>query len=112
MKNKIEGGGYLNRQEGGVAEGILLVMAAVGLVYLADTGFQRGARTAMNEPDFPQGTQEVYKSTASKFTFVYEGQQEPKCPGDIDKVVPIMNKAGELRGANVICKPATAEPTR
>jgi hypothetical protein len=40
------------------------------------------------QPGFPQGAQEVYTHTASKFTFVYEDQQEPKCPGDIEKAVP------------------------
>ena len=112
MKNHIEGGRYLRGQEGGAAEWVLAAITAVGLVYLADTSFQRGARTAMNEPDFPQGAQEEYKRTANKFTFVYEVQQEPKCPGDIDKVTPIINKAGELRGANVVCKPAVAAPAR
>jgi hypothetical protein len=43
---------------------------------------------------------------------VYPIQQQPGCFGDIEKVAPIINKAGEIRGLNVICKPVAAEPAK
>jgi hypothetical protein len=94
MRSNKEGGRYLSGQEGlsgGDVLGFLSALVVAGyLVYAADTGFQRGARTAMNEPEFPQGGYTEYKPVAEKFRMVYEGQQEPKCPGDIEKAVLII----------------------
>jgi hypothetical protein len=113
MKNAVESGRYLRGEEGGSALQWLFALAGSAvLLYYADPAFHRGARTAMNEPDFPQGAQETYDRTASKFTIVYEGQQENKCPGAIRENVPIMNKAGEVRGLKVVCNPPEVKPAQ
>ena len=112
MKNHVESS-CLRGQEGnaeGVVIGGLTLIAAAALLYYADPGFMRGIRTTLNEPEFHQGSEVVFTQPAAKFSIVYVGQQVPKCPGDIDKVIPIINKAGEIRGVNVICKPGASEP--
>jgi hypothetical protein len=113
MKNVLEGGRYLRGEEGGSAFQWLFALAGTAvLLYYADTAFQRGARTAMNEPDFPEGARQEFTQTARKFSVVYESQNEPKCPGDIKDVNPIINKAGELRGLKVVCNPPEVKPAQ
>ena len=113
MKNRFESGSYLKRETGSVGEWAVASLATIALLYFADPAFHRKARTAMNEPEFPQGIHEVYDRTANKFDFVYTGRQGEKCPeNEIQKVVPIINKANEIRGVEVVCKPAAGAPAK
>jgi hypothetical protein len=119
MRNRVENNvetsqNLLRNQKGeGDVVGWLVVAAVMGaLLYSPGPGFQKGARTTMNEPDFPGGAKDEFSKTAAKFSIVYEGQQQPGCVGDIEKVAPIINKAGEIRGLSVLCKPNPAEPAK
>src|ERR1700730_18391558 len=58
------------------------------------------------------GASEEFTPAAKKFTIVYKGQQQPGCFGDIEKVTPIINSDGEIRGVSVICKPDAVEPAK
>ena len=60
----------------------------------------------------PQGAHEEFTPASMKFSIVYEGQQQPGCFGDIQKVAPIINRDGKITGVNVICKSDAAEPTK
>jgi hypothetical protein len=64
----------------------------------------------------PQGASEKLEPISSSRnhqpTLVYEGQKEPKCPGDIEKVVPVRDDNGNFRVLNVICKPNAATPAK
>jgi hypothetical protein len=114
MKNNLEKGGYLSGQEGRIehwAAAALLLLIAAGYV----GGNKRSAEwdRKVNEFVTPQGASEVLEPVARRqLTLVYEGQKEPKCPGDIEKVVPMKDENGTFRALNVICKPNTAEPAK
>jgi hypothetical protein len=62
----------------------------------------------------PQGATEVLSPSYRKapLILVYEGQNEPKCPGNIEKVVALKDANGNFRALNVICKPSAAEPAK
>src|SRR6184192_1714655 len=61
------------------------------------------------ELNLPQGAQVELTPLAEKPILVFSGQQEPKCPGDIEKVEILRDGNKEFRALNVICKPSTAE---
>jgi hypothetical protein len=85
-------------------------------IFVAELGslLYRTDQRIKKEQEFvpPQGAHEELAPVANRFALVYEGQNQPRCAGDIEKVVLLKNAAGELRGLNVICKPEAAEPAK
>ena len=89
----------------------LIVAGAMGFSWLL-TSYSFDRFKKQQELNLPQGAQVELTPLAKKPIFVFSGQQEPKCPGDIEKVEILRDGNKEFRALNVICKPNTAEPAK
>jgi hypothetical protein len=114
MNNNLENGRYLSGQEGKA-----LPYVVGGLFLLSLVAFYAGHKRDLawdknaNEFVFPQGARVLLESKTNRNTFlVYEGQKEPKCTGDIEKVERMYDRNGTFRGVNAKCKPDLTEPSK
>jgi hypothetical protein len=120
LRNNLESGPYLRGQKGRVDTITPMIWAGLGtctlglglVVYSTYRDIVGWDKKAPQEFTTPHGAQEELAPVANKFTLVYEGQKEPKCVGDIEKVIPQKNANGEFTGLNIICKPEVTEPAK
>jgi hypothetical protein len=95
----------------GLIKATMLFVAATGGAFGWDMLKDSLSKPDLQQGDLPHtGASEKFTTASKKFTIVYEGQQQPGCVGDIEKVAPIINHAGEIRGVDVFCKPNVVEP--
>jgi hypothetical protein len=81
-----------------IAAGVVSTLAMGGAVYKVYDDGQN--RRKLLEPHLaPEDSVHVKSGT-----FVYKGQKESRCIGDIEKTVPLIDK-GEVKGMIVYCKP-------
>jgi hypothetical protein len=90
---------------------VALVGGVAGISWLL-TGYGFDRFNKSQELKLPQGAQIDLTPVAQKPILVFSGQQEAKCPGDIEKVEIVRDGNKELRALNVICKPTAAEPAQ
>jgi hypothetical protein len=90
---------------------LTFVAAAIGgLVYAQYSTLEH--ELAEKERFAAQGAYEEFAPVVSKVRTLYEGQKQPKCAGEIEKIVPQKNKRGEFMGLKVICKPEATDPAK
>jgi hypothetical protein len=95
----------------GEMAGILFV-ALVAIGAFMDMSHESSRYKEANKFVLPLGAQVELAPTAQKPILVFEGQMQPKCPGDIERVEILRDENTEFRALGVICKPSTAEPTK
>lgn len=103
--------GSEGRRNRSVLSTVALIGGVAGISWLLTAyGFDRFNKS--QELKLPQGAQIDLTPLAEKPIIVFLGQNEPKCPGDIEKVEILRDGNKEFRALNVICKPTAVEPAK
>jgi hypothetical protein len=89
----------------------VFVTSVVGFLWLL-TSYSFDRYKKSQELILPQGAQIELTPIAEKPILVFSGQQEPKCPGDIEKVEVLRDGNKEFRALKVTCKQAAVGPAK
>src|ERR687886_648773 len=112
MRNELGKGHILKNQEGKITYDnafwitVASVLIAMGSILTMEVNKEKRASKFV----MPQGASIVLEPTSIKhpLTLVYEDQEKQKCPGTIEKIVPLQDDNGDYRVLKAVCTPNTA----